>query len=79
MRKLFIAAVALAAVSTHAYADECEDAIKQVTTALETAKLSDDDKAVVEDMLQSANEDLKSGEVEACMETMQDAQSLLGQ
>ena len=79
MKKLLIAAVTAFALTGPALAGQCPMLMQQVDAALETAQLSDADRARVEELRQSGEEAHEAGNHAQSEADLNEALEILGE
>jgi hypothetical protein len=78
MRKGLIIAALVFGFATPVFASQCPKDMKAISTALETAKLSAEDKAKIEALLKTGEEQHKAGKHAESVTTLGEAKGLLG-
>lgn len=78
IRKLIIAGFATLALSVSAHASQCPTDMSKIDAALETAQLSDDDKAKVMELRTKGEELHGSGSHAESVQTLSEAKTILG-
>ncbi|MDP2621091.1 MAG: hypothetical protein Q8P46_13125 [Hyphomicrobiales bacterium] len=78
IRKTLFAAAALALLAGPVYADNYSDDIAKVDVALQSAQLSDADKAKVMELRTASEEQHNAGNDEAAVATLEQAKQILG-
>lgn len=78
IRKTLFAAAALALLAGPVYADNYSDDMAKVDAALQSAQLSDADKATVMELRATSEEQHKAGNDEAALAALAQAKQILG-
>lgn len=78
MRKLFVTGFAVLALTVSAHAGQCPLDMAQIDAALETAQLSDSDKAMVMELRSKGEELHEAGNHAESVETLAAAKAILG-
>lgn len=78
IKRLIIAGIATLALSVSAYAGQCPTDMSAIDAALETAQLSDDDKAKVMELRAKGEELHAAGTHAEAVATLGEAKALLG-
>lgn len=76
-RNYLTALLLLCLLSIPAHAASCDEELKKITDALETADLSDDQRAQVIDLKEQAEELCKSGNPDDAQEVLKEAKDML--
>lgn len=78
IRKTLFAAAALAFLAGPAYAFHCPQDMAKIDAALQTAQLSDADKAKVTELRAKGEEEHNAGDHDAAVATLAEAMQILG-
>ncbi len=78
MKRYAILAALMALSPASAYAHSCPSLMSEIDQAMQTASLSDSDKARVEELRAQGEEQHKAGDHDASMTSLEEAKTLLG-
>lgn len=78
MKKLLLAAAFAVAMTGSAFASSCPGLMQKIDAALETASISDEDKATVMELRAQGEEEHEAGDHDASVATLNEALKLLG-
>ncbi|MGE3872298.1 MAG: hypothetical protein AB7F74_05000 [Parvibaculaceae bacterium] len=77
MRLALLAIALLAAAALPAFANQCEDDVKKIETAMASSQISEDERAQLEDMKKQAAELCAAGNTQESLDVSAEAKAML--
>lgn len=77
MRLALLAIALLAATALPAFANQCEDDVKKIETAMASSQISEDERAQLEDMKKQAAELCAAGNTQESLDVSAEAKAML--